>query len=184
VHGHAYVPRLATRPDGTIAATLVEYGSDLQEVGATPLDNYFGGLSPQMNHGIVGVAYLADGRLLFTTHRGQLYVIQPTADGPALVTAIGFFHPDGEAYAPSLFALGRDALVAGVTERGGRFEWVVMELSTRISGAFPLDTKGLHSVLLYGSVSRDDAGRAYVGGWASSDSGGKRPIMLQIDPGR
>ena len=83
-----------------------------------------------------------------------------------------------------IHALGRDALIAGVTERNGRYEWVVMELNTRISGAFPLDTKGLRGVLLYGSVSRDRAGRAYVGGWASSGSGGTRPIMLQIDPGQ
>jgi hypothetical protein len=100
------------------------------------------------------------------------------------VTAIGWFHPDGEAYAPSLFALGGDGLVAGVTERNGRYEWVVLELKTRISGAFPLDTKGLGGVLLYGSVNRDRAGRAYVGGWASSGSGGTRPLMLQIDPGQ
>ena len=184
VRGHAYVPRLAARADGTIAATLVEYDSELRELAATPLENYLGTLSPQANHGIVGLVYLADDRLLFTTHRGQLYTIQPRVDTPALVTAIGWFHPDGEAYAPSLFALGRDALIAGVTERNGRYEWVVMELNTRISGAFPLDTKDLRGVLLYGSVNRDRAGRAYVGGWASSGSGGTRPIMLQIDPGQ
>ncbi len=184
VRGHAYVPRLAAQSDGTIAATLVEYDSELRELAATPLENYLGTLSPQANHGIVGLVYLADDRLLFTTHRGQLYIIQPRVDTPALVTAIGWFHPAGEAYAPSLFALGRDALIAGVTERNGRYEWVVMELNTRISGAFPLDTKGLRGVLLYGSVSRDRAGRAYVGGGASSGSGGTRPIMLQIDPGQ
>jgi hypothetical protein len=111
-------------------------------------------------------------------------MIQPRVDLPAQVTAIGWFHPDGEAYAPSLFALGADGLVAGVTERNGRYEWVVMELATRISGAFPLDTKGLRSVLLYGSVNRDRAGRAYVGGWASSAAGATRPLMLQIDPGQ
>jgi hypothetical protein len=184
VRGHAYVPRLAAQSDGTIAATLVEYDSELRELAATPLENYLGTLSPQANHGIVGLVYLADDRLLFTTHRGQLYIIQPRVDTPALVTAIGWFHPDGEAYAPSLFALGNDALIAGVTERNGRYEWVVMELNTRISGAFPLDTKGLRGVLLYGSVSRDHAGLAYVGGWASSGPGGTRPIMLQIDPGQ
>ena len=183
VRGHAYVPRLTGQPGGTVSAALVEYDSELRELAATPLDNYLGTLSPHANHGIVGLVYLADGRLLFTTHRGQLYMIQPRADLPALVTAIGWFHPDGEAYAPSLFALGGDGLVAGVTERNGRHEWVVLELKTHISGAFPLDTKGLRGVLLYGSVNRDLAGRAYVGGWASSTSGGTRPLMLQIEPG-
>jgi len=30
---------------------------------------------------------------------------------------------------------------------------------------------------------RDNAGRAYVGGWAADGIGGQRPLMLQIDPG-
>jgi hypothetical protein len=184
IRGHAYVPRLAAQADGTVTATLVEYDSELRELAATPLDGYLGTLSPEANHGIVGLVYLADGRLLFTTHRGQLYMIQPRADLPALVTALGWFHPDGEAYAPSLFALGGAGLIAGVTERGGRYEWVVFELNTRIAGAFPFDTKDLHSVLLYGSVNRDRAGRAYVGGWAADGAGGKRPILLRIDPGQ
>jgi hypothetical protein len=184
VHGHAYVPRLVARPGGTFSAALVEYDSELRELAATPLDNYLGTLSPSANHGIVGLVYLADGRLLFTTHRGQLYMIQPGSDGPARVTAIGWFHPDGEAYAPSLFALGGNGLVAGVTLRNSRYEWVVLELNTRISGAFPLDTKGLSGVLLYGSVNRDRDGRAYVAGWASSGVGRNRPLVLQIDPGR
>jgi hypothetical protein len=184
IHGHAYVPRLVAHPGGTYFASLVEYDSELREMAVTPLEDYLGALSPVANHGIVGLAYLADGRLLFTTHRGRLYMIQPRVDLPAVVTPLGWFHPDGEAYAPSLFALGRDGLVAGVTQRGGRYEWVVLELTTRISGAFPLDTKGLSGVLLYGSVNRDRSGRAYVGGWASTGAGGTRPIMLQIDPGQ
>jgi len=182
--GHAYVPRLVARPGDAISATLVEYDSELREVAATPLEDYLGTRSPSANHGIVGIVYLADGRLLFTTHRGQLYMIQPRSGLPALVTPLGWFHPDGEAYAPSLFALGSAGLVAGVTERTGIFEWVVLELNTRISGAFPLDIKGLRNVLLYGSVNRDRTGRAYVGGWTSSESGGTRPLMLQIDPGQ
>ncbi len=182
--GHAYVPRLVAQPGGTVSAAMVEYDSELREVATTPLENYLGTLSPYANHGIVGLAYLADGRLLFTTHRGQLYMIQPRVDLPALVTPLGWFHPDGEAYAPSLFALDGAGLVAGVTERNGRYEWVVLELKTRISGAFPLDTKNLQGVLLYGSANRDRTGRAYVGGWTSSGSGGTRPLLLQIDPGQ
>ena len=71
-----------------------------------------------------------------------------------------------------------------MTYRGDRYEWVVFELKTRISSAFPLDTQGLRGLLLYGSVSRDNAGRAYVGGWASTGGGNNRPVVLQIDPTR
>jgi len=38
-------------------------------------------------------------------------------------------------------------------------------------------------VVLYGSVARDNAGRAYVAGWAANGSGAQRPLVLQIDPG-
>jgi hypothetical protein len=183
VRGHAYVPRVVAEPGGKISAALVEYDSELKEVASTPLDAYLGGtVSPQNNHGIVGLAYLADGRLLFTTHRGALYLIEPKADRPAAVLALGWFNPDGEAYAPSLFALDGDSLLGGVTQRGGAYQWVVFELKTRIAGAFAFDTTGLSSVLLYGSVTRDNAGRAYVVGWASRGASGIRPLVLQIDP--
>jgi hypothetical protein len=180
VRGHAYVPRLATQPNGKVLTKLVEYDVNLQEVAATPLDYYLGSESPAANHGIVGLAYLADGRIVFTTHRGHLYAIDPTLGGSASVKAVGWFHPAGEAYAPSLFTFNGKSVLAGVTQRAGRYEWVVFDLTTGISFAFPLDTKGLRNVLLYGSVSRDNTGRFYVAGWASGPTGGQRPLVLQI----
>ena len=180
VRGHAYVPRLTAQPNGNVLTELVEYNANLQEMAATPLDYYLGAESPGANHGIVGLAYLADGRIAFTTHRGHLYTIDPTRDKSASVTAVGWFHPAGEAYAPSLFTFSGGNLLAGVTKHSGLYEWVVFDLATGISSAFPLDTKGLRNVLLYGSVSRDNEGRFYVGGWASWPTGGQRPLVLQI----
>jgi len=86
-------------------------------------------------------------------------------------------------YAPSLFALGGRDWIAGVAQTGTGFRWVAAELATGASAAFPLDLLGLDKVLLYGSVGRDNAGRAYVGGWAADGIGGQRPLLLQIDPG-
>jgi hypothetical protein len=180
-NGHAYVPRLRRLADGKAVAELVEYDSDLHEIGVTPLDGYLGNESPEANHGITGLAYLADDRMVFTTHRGQLYAIESRDNAPASITLVGWFHPDGEAYAPSLFSFRGGDLLAGVTQRGGRHEWVVFELTTKIAGAFPLDTRGLQDVLLYGSMTRDDAGRFYVGGWTSRD-GGKKPLVMQVTP--
>ncbi len=57
-------------------------------------------------------------------------------------------------------------------------------MQSRMSAAFPLDTSGLKKVLLYGSMARDEAGRAYLVGWASNGVGGQRPLVLQVDPGR
>lgn len=183
IRGHAYVPRLRIQPGGTVSAMLVEYDADLKELASSPLDFYLDRESPETNHGIVGLAYLADGSLLFTTHIGQLYRIEPRDGGPATVTALGWWYPEGKAYAPSLFALGGNAWVAGVVQRPHNFEWVVSRPGTGMSATFPLDTLGLRQVLLYGSVSRDNAGRAYVGGWASNGHGGQRPLILRIDPG-
>jgi hypothetical protein len=179
--GHAYVPRVQAGADGALAAALVEYDGELRPLAASPLEFYLGKGSPNPNHGIVGLAYLPDGRLLFTTHRGHLYVIEPQPGAAARVSALGWFHPGGEAYAASLFAVGGNRLVAGVTRREGRFEWVVFELTTRVSAAFPLDTRDLQRLQLYGSISRGNDGRAYVGGWAAGQKGtGQRPVVLQI----
>ena len=181
VNGHAYVPRV-TKAGNKIAAALVEYDAELREVAATPLEFYTGRLSIDQNHGIIGVAYLGDGRLAFTTHVGQLYLIEPRADGPAKVSAMGWFHPQAATYAPSLFAVDGRRFLAGVTQRGRRFDWVTFDLQSKKSVAHQLDTKGLRDVLLYCSMARDNAGRFYLGGWASNGKGGQRPLLLQVTP--
>ena len=178
--GHAFVPRLTAAERGKVAVALVEYDSELQELAVTPLEYYAGGGAIAENHGITGLAYLADGRMAFTTHRGYLYLIEPQAGGPSRVVPVGWFNPTRETYAPSLFALDGRRYLAGVTQRGRRFEWVVFDLQTRKSTAHLLDTKGLKSVLLYGSSARDNAGRFYVGGWAADPAGGARPLLLQV----
>jgi hypothetical protein len=185
MRGHAYVPRLIAGPRGKPSAALVEYDASLNELAATPLKFYLDRMSLESNHGIIALAYLPGGRMLFATHAGYLYLIEPRDGDPAKVTAVGWVHPNGSAYTPSLFSLGGNHLIGGVARRRRNFEWVVFDLQSGRSKAFPLDTKGLKQVLLYGSVSRDNAGRAYVVGWAERESRrGQRPLVLQIDPGR
>lgn len=181
-HGHADVPRLTAQTDG-VSVTLVEYDANLREVAATPLDFYLGKTSLEMNQGIIGFAYLPDRPILFVTQIGYLYLVDPQDTGPATVRGLGWLHPDGEAYTPSLFSIGDAQWVAGVARAKAGFEWVVADLHARFSATFPLDTKNLKKVLLYGSISRDNAGRLYVGGWAEQDSNHQRPLVLQIDPG-
>jgi hypothetical protein len=179
-NGHAYVPRLSRSAQGKITVALVEYDRELQVLAATPLEYYAGEGSIEENHGITGLAYLADGRMVFTTHRGYLYLIEPQAGRAARVVPVGWFHPRAETYAPSLFSLDGGRFLAGVTQRGPRFDWVVFDLQARRSTAQLLDTKSLKDVLLYGSVGRDNAGRFYVGGWAANPAGGERPLLLQV----
>lgn len=173
---HAFVPRLVAS-DGGFRAELVEFDAALAELGSTPLPDYPGPERPAGHHGIVGCTWLADGSTVFTTHTGRLHRIRPQPDGPAKVEDLGYLHPAGSAYAPSLFPFSGERLVAGVARRpGGDFEWVVHDLDAGIAGAFPLAVDFLPKLLLYGSVTRDDAGRFYVGGWSDG-----RPVLLQVD---
>lgn len=184
VNGHAFVPRVARLASGGYQASLVEFDAELREIAATPLAYYLSEGAPDSNHGITGLATLPDGRLAFTTARGYLYLIEPAREAAARVKAIGWFHPAGEAYAPSLFAYGGNNLLAGVTQRGERYEWVVYELLTRGSVAQPLDLKGSRGVLLYGSQARDDEGGCYLVGWANEGIGKDRPLVLRVSPAK
>lgn len=185
INGHVYVPRLSAQAGEAGRAALVEYDTDLREVASTPLQHYLEEDGPDNNHGIVGLCYLPDGRLVFTTSHGRLYLIEPKGGKPAIVSDVGWFHPAGDAYAPSLFSIGGNGLLAGVTSRTSGIEWVVFDLNTRAAAALPFDTKKLRGVLLFGSVTRDDAGRLYVGGWAYAEGDRPRPLMMQakLPPG-
>jgi hypothetical protein len=184
IRGHAFVPRLRVRPNRLVSASLVEYDQDLNELADTPLDYYLDKeRSAGMNHGIVGLAYLPDGRMVFTTHAGYLYSIQASGNGPAIVTGLAWLHPRGKMYIPSLFSFGGDNWLAGVARQRARgFEWIVSDLDSGDTAVFPIDTGDLQEVLLYGSISRDNAGRVYVGGWAADGANKHRPLMLQITP--
>lgn len=181
--GHAFVPRVTRDGYGMLRAVLVEFDTELREQAVTPLDHYFGETATAEDHGIVGIAALADGRSLFTTHAGHLYSIEPREGAAARIGALGWFHPQGASYASSLFALDGRTLVAGIARRGERYEWVVFDLALRKSRAFAFDTHEVSGPLLYGSITRDDAGRCYVGGWQSTAGGGHRPLLIQVDVG-
>ena len=173
---HAFVPRLVADGGGH-RAELVELDPQLREIAATPLADYLGGEAPAGHHGIVAFAYLEDDSTVFTTHTGRLYRIRPTPGAAAKIEDAGFMHPAGAAYAPSLFPFSGESLVAGVARRAhGDFEWVVHDLGSGVAGAFPFEAAFLPKLLLYGSVTRDDEGRFYLGGWSDG-----RPVLLQVD---
>ncbi len=187
-HGHAYVPRLAAGPGGTSPhATLVELDTSLHEIAETPLDHY--SLDPnEDSHGIVGFQYLADHSIAFVTDRGGLYHVVPHDGAAASVEALGWFHPAGESYIASVFTDDGRAHLFGVSQRrwnnDARYEWLVYDLASRTSQALPFDGPRLNGELLphaalYGSMVRDDRGRAYVAGTYLPASG-SRPLLLQV----
>jgi len=174
--GHAFVPRIRTNERGGIEATLVEYDASLREVAKTPLRGY-GGRGE--SHGITGLVYLRDQSVVFTTGAGAMYRIRP--NGSDRVRHLGWFHPNGTAYAPALFTLDKERYVVGVARHGRRNnQWVVFDLETNEARAHNLSfEKPLRRPLVYGSITRDDSGAFYAGGL---DGDGERsfPVLLRL----
>lgn len=175
--GHAFVPRVSA---GGGRTELVEFDAELQPLAASVLEGYAMPGDPGANHGITGLATREDGYSWFTTHTGRLYGLEPRGRGAAHLRALGDLHPAGGGYAPSLFALNEGRTVAGVVQRGTRFDWVERDPVRGGADSRPLDTRALSGLLLYGSMTRDDEGRFYVVGRADAEGGGHRPVVLQL----
>jgi hypothetical protein len=158
--GHVYVPRVTAN-----AVELVEFDETLREVATFPLVGY--GTAPDSSsHGIVGFAALKDDGIAYVTDRGQLYRLAPRASGSAVVE-LGSLHPDGECYCPTLVSVDGVTTVAGLGRRPGAsaWEWLTFDLKSRrtTARAVELPAEGT-DVLVYGSATRDDGGRLYLGG--------------------
>lgn len=195
-NGHAYVPRITELPKSDDAkpkakpefkVELVELDHSLNEVAATPLTHYTV-TGDADSHGITGIAYLADASLAFTTADGFLYRILPHADKSAEVREVGWFHPNGIAYAPSLHCLDGQRFLAGIASKkqGGVFDWVVYDLEKQESHhePFPIrddPAENIRNLNLYGSNTRDNQGRFYlVGNYYHPAKQRELPMCLQV----
>jgi len=203
--GHAYVPRLVAPPVSSPfqggagggsrvstpqwLATLVEYDTQLNEIGESPLPEYLDSkLHPEQSHGIVGLSLLADESLVFLTHVGHLYrVVPPTGEGRASLESLGWIHPAGPSYAASLFSYdGQRWLLSAGTRGKGRYEWLSRDQSSGQTLARDLAIVDLfqplrRDILLYGSATRDFQGRFYLAGryvWRDDS----RPMLMRIEP--
>jgi hypothetical protein len=161
--GHVYVPRVTATAVELVE--LVEFDETLREVAAFPLAGY--GTAPDSSsHGIVGFAALKDDGFAFVTDRGRLYRLTPRATGGALVE-LGTMHPAGECYCPSLVSVDGASVVAGLGRRPGAaaWEWLTFDLKARRAAARSMEVPAEGTdVLVYGSATRDDSGRLYLGG--------------------
>jgi len=197
--GHVYVPRVrtaATPADDTdwvpyrdgdqLISTLVEYDPELNIVNETVLEHYVPTHGdPAGNHGIIGLAWLREGDMVFTTHSGYLYRIYPRRGKPAWVVELGTFRPNGGGYSPSLFSIDGSRWLAGVS-RGKPWQWVVHDLETGHSQATALALPKVWNLLLYGSVTRDDAGNFYLVGQGSlpgrKQINDRPPLIVRVKP--
>ena len=120
-------------------------------------------------------------------------LIQPSGDGPAKVTQLGWFHPDGPNYTASLFAddTGRFLMGVGRGDWDQPYVWIVYDLQNRTHSVAPFEAAepealDLRRASLYGSQTRDNAGNCYVVGLISGGRFGNdsRPILVQVRPAR
>jgi hypothetical protein len=185
--GHVYVPRLSEPRGGKMVAFLVELDTDLREAAAMPLE-YYSRTRDDDSHGITGFQPLADGSVVFLTDQGHLYRVVPRDDWPAEWDMLGWLHPRQRQYAASLFTSDGKSHLMGLVARdspeGRVTEWVVFDLRTRTSVATPVSLPAvqgqpLQDAQLYGSVTRDNQGRCYLGGHYSRGGRGY-PLLLQI----
>ena len=189
-NGHVYVPRVkyfelnnqagkeTTATDRLLVVTLVEYDQHLNKIQGTPLIHYATKGKPKTSNGITSLSYLADGSIVFGTHVGYLYRITPSDQGPAAVTELGWLHPDGEAYNPSLFPLDGKRYLAGITkQRGKGYQLFRYDIEQNASQPVDLDITEHGKLLLYGSNTRDEEGRSYVVGRRD----GNRAVIFQLE---
>jgi hypothetical protein len=142
---------------------------------------------PSKSHGITGLVYLADGSMVISVHGGYLYRITPIRSGPSVVEPLGPFNPLEPNYSPSLFTFAGERYVVGVGRRKPanrndlrRHAWLVHDLETSQSRRVDFELDG--KPLIYGSITRDRAGRFYVvGRERDPESGRLRPLILQLD---
>ncbi len=180
---HVYVSRFTLNNGGkTGRAWLVELDASLKTVAETPLEHY--GDKPD-GHGIVGFQPMLDHSIVFITAEGYLYRVYPNVLGSmaADVKPIGYMHPHGRQYIPSLFSPAGDQFVMGCSHTRGGIEWVVYDLDTGASSAHRLyfaypDGRPTIRHLLYGSVARDAAGHFYLCG---IDQQNYHPVVLRLE---
>jgi hypothetical protein len=176
--GHTFVPRVRRAgANAPLQTELVEFDPALRQVAATPLPHYSDGQSPAQAHGIIGLVHLADGGMAFVTGVGHLYRIAP--DGR--VAALGWMHPEGPSYTASLFTWDGEGAVAGVGQRPGKpHEWLTFDLRRHVATSAPLAIDAAEGVLLYGSLTRDDAGGFWLAGRRRQPGRVYRPLLLRL----
>jgi len=200
--GHVYVPRLRAEPSATgrqINVSLVELGTDLREINETPIetDRYVEGNDATGSHGIVAFQPMADGSIFFTTHRGYLYRVAPPAStagsmnqGAAVVTAVGWLHPNGPAYAASLFTPDGNRTLYSLARTSAGYQWLTCPVGGTPqpcrSAAFAVpgvEPAWVGNTAFYGSVTRDAQGGYYVAGSTPVRGGPTfEPVLLRIEP--
>jgi hypothetical protein len=187
--GHVYVPRLTQHGDSKRPplTTLVEFDTELREVGQTPLKHYLA-RDRTHGHGIVAFQVLADGSICFVTHTGFLYQIVLKEKDASDVRELGWIHPKGKSYTASLFTLDDDRTLYAQSRLFGmqqKYEWLEYDLVSGLAETFQFAVDEpllppLEQALLYGSMTKDLNRSFYVAG---TFYGKRVPLFLRVTLG-
>lgn len=180
-NNHIYVPYVRENQFNEVEAYLNEYDSSLSLINSHPMPEY-GSDNLNENHGIVGYTSLENNKIVFTTDRGGLYEIDSKLSGDEKVIYRGKMHAEGSAYIPSLFTFEGKDFVVGIGRRDKKaYEWIVYDLTSGLSVNKKLDLSMLNKPLIYGSLTKDDFGEFYVGGWSKVlNTTEYRPVFLKV----
>jgi len=178
-NGHSYVPMLSENDFNELEAYLNEYDTRLNLIGSYPMPSYTA-KNMSKHHGIIAYTSMNNGNVLFTTADGGLYQINISEKKEKLIN-LGNIHPEGSSYTASLFTFAGERFVGGVSRKNNQYQWTLHDLVSNISVNYPLELKGYRDLLLYGSLTKDDQGNFYLGGWvAIPNSKRHRPLLLQL----
>lgn len=140
--GHVFLLR-ANGNSETVA--LVELNSEFRAIGNTTLDQARS-RNPRSAACVPCVQPMKGGSFILLTQSGFLYRVVPKRAEPAAVEQLGWFHPDGEAFAEALLTLGGERYLAGMARPASspagspeRHTWVVYDLRSKKSAGKPLD---------------------------------------------
>jgi len=182
-NGQAFVPYLKENDYNELEVYLNHYDTNLKLIAAYPMPDYQH-KKIKNHHGIIGYTSMENGDIYFTTYDGDLYQISLLETGQNKLRYKGKLHPEGRSYIPSLFTFnGLDYLVAigKPRKKKAKLQWIVYDIKSEESVYVNMKTADLNSPLYFGTLTKDNNGRFYIGGRAKKQRK-NMPSLISITP--
>ena len=180
--GHVFVPFLRENDYNEIETYLNEYDTQLKLVEQYPMPSYQQD-KIKHHHGIIGYTSMDNGDIFFTTSDGGLYQLQLTIpNAQEKLSYKGNIHPDGKAYIPSLFTFtGKDFVVGLGTLPKKGFQWIVYDSNSTMAINYKINLPEWKNPMFYGTLTKDNEGYFYMGGWRATSDGKKyKPSLVKL----
>jgi hypothetical protein len=180
-NGHVFVPSLKENDYNEIEVYLNEYDTQLKLIGQYPMPNYKQD-KIKHHHGIVGYTSMENGDILFTTSDGGLYQLKLNTTDEHKLVSHGDMHPDGKAYTASLFTFAGEDFITGLANvKGKGHYWLIFDIASSTSISVKINVEHLNSPGFWGTLTKDNSGSFYLGGWQKTIDGKKHvPALIKM----